>query len=168
LVDVQQYFADISGIDADGLLDEWRWLLGDRRLSVFRATAMGDLILKDDADKFHFLDMIDRKVYRLADSEPELWAVLTDRQTRKKLLSTFIVRGLREAGVPLGRLQCYSPDVPPILGGSLSRDNLRPCDILVHASMLGQIHQQVKDLPPGTRIGEIKVIEPDAEQRDAR
>ena len=166
-MDVQQYLADISGVDADGLLDEWRWLLGDHRVSVFRATAMGDLILKDDAGQFHLLDMIDGVVRHLADSEPELWAVLTDRRTRKTLLSTFVVRGLRNAGVVLGRFQCYSPDLPPILGGSLSRENLTACDLTFHASVLGQIHRQVKNLPPGTRIGEIKFVGPDAEQSAA-
>jgi hypothetical protein len=155
-MDVQPYLADISGIDADALLEDWRWLLGDGRYTVFRATAMGDLILRDVAGRFHMLDTIDGKLQPLAGSESELWQVLSDRRSRKRLLGTFIVRGLREAGVVLGPRQCYSPDHPPILGGDLSDDNLKPCDIYVHLSIMGQIHRQVKDLPPGTPIGEIK------------
>jgi hypothetical protein len=155
-MDVNPYLADMTGIDTDALLEDWQWLLGGRSYAVFRATAMGDLILKDPARGFHLLDMIDGNVRPLADTEEELWAMLADRHTRKTVLATFVVRGLREAGVTLGPGQCYSPDHPPVLGGELSNDNLRPCDLRVHASIMGQIHRQVRDLPPGTRISEVR------------
>jgi WD40 repeat protein/tRNA A-37 threonylcarbamoyl transferase component Bud32 len=38
--------------------------------------------------------------------------------------------GPAEGGVVLGPQDCYSPAHPPVLGGSLSRENLRPCDSL--------------------------------------
>jgi len=155
-VDAQPYLADICGIDENALLESWRWLLGDHLYKVFHATAMGDLILTDESEAFYLLDMIEGKVRPLATSESELLEVLTDRQNRKTLLFTFVVRRLREAGVILNPGKCYSPDCPLILGGSLSVDNLKPCDILVHSSIQGQIHRQVKDLPPGTTISEIK------------
>jgi hypothetical protein len=151
-MNLQPYLADISGLDTDRLLDDWRWLLGDRRLTVFRATAMGDLILEDEAGQFHFLDVMCAKLQILAHSESELWDVLTDRRTSKTFLATFIVKDLRKGGVVLGAQECYSPAQPPVLGGSLSRDNLRPCDILVHASIMGQIHRQVKNLRPGQLV----------------
>jgi hypothetical protein len=34
--------------------------------------------------------------------------------------------------------------------------NFEPTDLAVHFGMLGQIHAQIKDLPEGTPIGEIK------------
>ena len=145
-MDVEHYLADISGIESDVLLGEWRWLLRDQKFVVFRATALGDLILRNEAGAFFLLDMIDGKLQRLADAESELWRVLDDRQTRKTVLGTFVVRGLREAGIVLAPGECYSPEQPPILGGSLSNDNLRPCNLLVHASIMGQIHQQVRGL----------------------
>ncbi len=118
---------------------------------------MGDLILVDESRRFHFLDMINGKVEALADSEKELWTLLADRETRKKLLLTFVVRDLRDKGKTLAPGECYSPDHPLILGGDLSDDNLRPCDIRVHASMQGQIHEQVRHLPPGTKISNIRI-----------
>jgi hypothetical protein len=86
-MNVQPYLADMSGLDADRLLDDWRWLLGDRRLTVFRATAMGDLILEDEAGQFHFLDVMCGKLQTLAHSESELWDLLTDRRTRRTFLA---------------------------------------------------------------------------------
>lgn len=45
----------------------------------------------------------------------------------------------------------------PVLGGDESVANLEPTDVSVHFGVLGQIHEQVKDLPPGTEIGEIRL-----------
>jgi hypothetical protein len=161
-MDVEPYLADTNGIDADALLDEWRWMLGEREFVVFRATALGDLILRDSTGQFCLLDMIEGKLRPLASTEPELWEVLADRNSRKTLLGTFIVRGLRGAGVVLGRAECYSPERPPILGGSLTNDNLRPCSLLVHSSIMGQIHCQVSELPPGATIRDIAIKKADA------
>ena len=86
----------------------------DQNTHRVRATAMGDLILKDDAGRFHLLDMIDGVVRPLADSEPELWAVLTDRRTRKVLLSTFIV-------VPACRSRVALPLLAPLVSAPASR-----------------------------------------------
>jgi hypothetical protein len=155
--DATPYFANIDEIECQSLLADWTWLLNGNVYSVFRATAMGDLILRDEFAAFHFLDMADGKIAKLADSEELLWELLADRNARKTLLFTFVVRGLREKGKNLGPGECYSPDHPLILGGELDDDNLQPCDIRVHASMQGQIHEQVRNLPPGTKISDIKL-----------
>lgn len=158
-MDVDPYLADLTGINADSLLDDWRWLVGEPGYTVVRATAMGDLILKDPIGRFHLLDMIGGKVQPLAASEGELWAMVGDRRARKEVLLTHVVRGLREAGVTLGPGECYSPDLPPALGGDLSNENLRPCDIRIHASMMGQIHRLGRDLPEGTRISGFRNVD---------
>jgi hypothetical protein len=157
-MDVQPYLADISGLNADSLLDDWWWLLGERAYTVYRATAMGDLFLRDAAGQFHLLDMIGGKVQPLAASEDQLWEAVGDRRARKEILLTQVVRGLKEAGVTLGPGECYSPDLPPTVGGDLSNTNLRPCDIRIHASIMGQIHRQGRDLPAGTRISGFREV----------
>lgn len=151
-MDLGRYLVDTNGIGSDALLDDWRWLLGDRPFAVFRATAMGDLFLRDEPGQFYFLDMVGGKLRPLASEEPELWAVLSDRSARKELLLTHVVRELQEAGFSLAPGECYSPELPPVVGGDLSPENLKPCDLRVHASILGQLHRQAKDLPHGTRI----------------
>ncbi len=45
---------------------------------------------------------------------------------------------------------------PPIHGGDYTIDNIKPLDILVHFQLLGQICEQTKDLPDGTKVN-IKV-----------
>jgi hypothetical protein len=46
-MDVQPYLTDIANINIVELLDDWQWLLDGRPCTVFRVTAMGDLIVRD-------------------------------------------------------------------------------------------------------------------------
>lgn len=155
--DPTPYLANIDGIDDASLLSDWQWLLEDQSVTVFRATAMGDLILRDPSGSFHFLDVVDGKLSKMAESEEALWELLAQSDARKQYLFTFVIRGLNSAGKTLSPGECYSPDHPLILGGELDDDNLQPCDICVHASIQGQIHEQIKDLPPGTKISDIQL-----------
>ena len=59
---------------------------------------------------------------------------------------------LRERGLLLTQGECYSPIHPPALGGSYAPENFEKTSWRVHVSIMGQIHEQTKDLPPGTRI----------------
>ncbi len=56
--------------------------------------------------------------------------------------------------------QCFGYKVPPVLGGEVEPDNFEPTDLQVHFGILGQIHREVKDLPEGTPISEIKIEPP--------
>lgn len=53
--------------------------------------------------------------------------------------------------------RCASYKVPLFLGGEPTLDNLELVFTTVHWSLFGQLYQQVKDLPPGTPIGEINI-----------
>ena len=41
---------------------------------------------------------------------------------------------------------------PPVLGGALKVDNVQTIDFVVSRNIAGQLHDQVRRLPPGTRI----------------
>jgi hypothetical protein len=60
--DPEPYFVNVSPEYAGALLADWEWLLGGRRFEVFRVTAMGDLFLRDDRGRIHFLDMVGGKL----------------------------------------------------------------------------------------------------------
>jgi hypothetical protein len=55
---------------------------------------------------------------------------------------------------------CYSCKTPLSLGGQLEADNFERTDLQVHYSILGQLHQQTRHLPPGTKIDSIKIESP--------
>lgn len=56
--------------------------------------------------------------------------------------------------------QCASYKVPPMLGGSEDLDNRDLTYNTVHWTMFGQIYQQVKDQPDGTRITSFNTQDP--------
>lgn len=53
--------------------------------------------------------------------------------------------------------QSFSFKRPPILGGAIAADNSEVSDVVVHFSIAGQFHRQVKDLPPGMKIRNVKI-----------
>jgi hypothetical protein len=56
------------------------------------------------------------------------------------------------AGLTPGEDQVLSFKVPPVLGGELATANLEVADFVVTVNLAGQIHGQVRSLPPGTPI----------------
>ena len=64
-------------------------------------------------------------------------------------------------GIALAPEQIYDFSTPPVLGGELAVENLSATDFQVARNIAGQIHEQVRNLPPGTPISEIKISPPE-------
>jgi hypothetical protein len=60
-------------------------------------------------------------------------------------------------GLAPGNDQVLSFKVPPVLGGELSTENLEVADFVVSVNVAGQIHDQVRLLPPGAPIAGITI-----------
>jgi len=56
------------------------------------------------------------------------------------------------AGMTLGANQCYGFMTTPTLGGQYDISNMERLDIAVYLSLMGQIHEQIKDRPDGAKI----------------
>jgi len=61
------------------------------------------------------------------------------------------------AGLLPNDRQVLSFKVMPALGGSFELQNIEVSDFVVTLSIAGQIHRQIKDLPPGTAISGIQI-----------
>jgi hypothetical protein len=48
--------------------------------------------------------------------------------------------------------QVYGFKIAPVLGGETGLSNVEVIDFVVGLNVLGQLHRQIRDLPPGTRI----------------
>jgi hypothetical protein len=155
----KRYLVD-TVVPGDQVLDDWRWLIGSG-LRLWHVTRAGDALLMDPTDgSIHFLDVIEGKVERIADSDTDFEAAVATTEHVERWLTPDIVNGQAALGMCPGRNECLSFKKPPVLGGQLEPNNFEICDVLVHFSIAGQIHRQVKDLPPGTKIGQIKIEEP--------
>lgn len=163
-MDYSRYFAE-TGVPGDEVLDDWRWLVGSK-LQLWRVTKAGDALLQNPDDgSIHFLDVMSGKVERIAENAAGFEASLASAENVERWLMPEVVNGQAALGMTPGANECLSFKHPPILGGKVHPDNFEPCSILVHFSISGQIHQQVKDLPPGAKIGKIEIVEPEETKR---
>lgn len=141
---------------SDALLDDWRWLVG-RNVQLLLVSAFGDLFLRDGAGTVHWLETGAGRYKRIATSADEFRGRMQQREYADSWFSPEVVGDLITRGMRLQPNECYSYIKPPQLGGDLGIDNVEAADLEVHCSMFGQIAKQVKDLPPGAKIGKIKI-----------
>lgn len=139
-------------LDRAELLSDWRWLIGTTKLPIL-VTAAGDAFVQDTEDNsIHFLDIAAGALKQVAESPDEFGGLLDDRDFVIGHFSVELIADLRQQGQLLAPGQLYSFKKPPPLGGQYTLDNFESTSIEVHFSLLGQIHEQVRNLPPGTKI----------------
>ena len=155
-MDWKRLTIDAGGLDCDRLLSDWRWLV-PKALRPFSLTIFGDWFFEDSAGRVIFLDTVAAQLSEIASSRQ---AFLAEREKQENLDQWFMaVRAMLcwERGLRPGPGQCLSFKIPPVLSGPLEVDNIEVCDLMVHESILAQIHRGVKDLPEGTRIDRLVV-----------
>lgn len=141
----------------EAVLADWEWLL-DGAYTLWFVTKFGDAFLKRrDDGAISWLNTVEGTVERVAGDEQEF----EKRCEQKEDFDTWFMPTIIDDSVPIGLTpgpnQCLSFKVPPKLGGQLLPDNLEVCDISVHFSIAGQLLRQIKDLPPGTKIGKVNI-----------
>jgi hypothetical protein len=143
---------------ADDLLNDWRWLLGNS-MRLLLVSALGDMFLADAEGRIFWLDTGAGQLQQIAGSEKEFKQLMQQKENADQWFIPQLVGDLMDGGMRLGPGQCYSYKKPPVLGGEIEPGNFEPADLSVHFSLLGQLHRKVKDLPPGTKISDIKIEE---------
>ncbi len=144
-------------LDRNALLSDWAWLIGKEKLPVL-ITKAGDAFVQDsNTGAVCFLDTVQGQCNEVAPSGAEFQALLSDKDFVAEHFGFYLIAPMLKAGqdVPPGKLWGWIK--PPVLGGECDASNLEPTDIAVHFSILGQIWNQVKDLPPGTPITDINI-----------
>lgn len=144
-----------DGLSFDSLLFDWRWLVQPNYTPVLM-TAFGDLFLRDNAGRIHFLDLMAGEFKQVAASQDEFDRMCEDRERRRIWFMGFLLMEVRKLRGDLTAGECYSCEIPLSLGGQLDADNFERTDLQTHYSVLGQLHQQTRHLPPGTKINSIK------------
>jgi len=147
---------NFAGIDGAELVQDWQWLVGERRLPVL-LTALGDAFLQDVSDgSVHLLATGAGTTEQVAATSKEFAALLNDKEFVVENFAPEIVVELRALGLTLAPGQLYGYKIPPVLGGEYSTSNLEPTDIRIHFSLLGQTHRQLQGVPEGTAITSVK------------
>jgi hypothetical protein len=137
--------------DGAGLLEDWRWLIvGSCRLLA--VTRMGDAFVEKADGEVVFLDTLEGCLKHAAPNATVFADYLANERFDPTWFNADMVALLEEKGKHLGPGQCYSYRVPPILGGSFFSENIHIASVLVHFSIMGQLHEQTRNLPPSSKI----------------
>jgi hypothetical protein len=152
----KELMLDLGQFDRTELLSEWRWLVDDSYTPLVM-TAMGDMFLTSPDGKVHFLNLMEGQFSVVSDSVEEFQEKLHDPEIVGRWFLPEVVETNMAIGMTLGAKECYGMGIPAFLSGKLEPDNIEPIDVYVYYSVTGQLLNQVKDLPPGTKIDKIKV-----------
>lgn len=131
-------------------LQAWRWLDLGGKTPVF-ASLFGDVVLESSAGLW-FLDTLEGSLAQVWDSRDALRADLSTAEGQDKYLLAGLAHEAHRRGIVLASDEVYDFVPPPAVGGSLDLGNITTTDFVVSLDIAGQIHEQIKDLPPGTRI----------------
>jgi hypothetical protein len=155
-----EIFAPVTDLGKGDALEGWRWLVGEKA-SVRLLTAMGDLFfVKKEGmlkkERVYFLDTGTGEV-ELASKSWKSFRVMIS--TMEGVPGHWFKYSLLEelSEQPLEQGNCYSPNIPPALGGEYKKENYITVSWVVHLDMAGQIHEQCKDLPQGTAINSVSL-----------
>jgi hypothetical protein len=145
-----------QGIDIETLLNDWEWAMPEPLRPVL-LTAMGDAFAQGQSGAVYYVDVVGGCIHQVADDGASFKALLNDREFVTDHLFPSRIVELREAGLTLEPRQVYSHKQMLVLGGSDEIENIETTDVSVHISIHGQVHRQVKDLPEGTPISDIRI-----------
>lgn len=136
-------------------MESWTWLdfTGKRPIG---ASLFGDVFLAAD-DGCWFLDSLEGTLSRPWSDRAAMLADLSTPAGRTRYLFAELAVLAVSRGLVLSEAQVYDFTQPPVLGGSMELDNLQVLDFVVALNLAGQVHDQVRGLPPGTRISGITI-----------
>jgi hypothetical protein len=148
---INQLTKDISTVDIDDILSCWTWKTADMK-AVAAMSVLGDLFLVGKDDAVYWLQTDGGELTRVADDLPQFEQYIGDKEKVDSWFLPVLVEQLIAAGKTLKEDEIYSFKKMPVIGGEYSLDNIEPTDISVHFAFTGQISQQIKDLPDGTKV----------------
>lgn len=152
-----------SGPEYEQALESWTWLPVAGKAPLF-CSLFGDVVLEDGSG-FWFLDHVEGSLQRMWGDRGALDAALASEEGRDRFLLGGLAMAAAQSGLILDATQVYSFATPPVLGGGMSLDQVEVMDFVVAINLAGQLHQQVKDLEPGTRVTGFEMEQPPPPKR---
>lgn len=146
---------EVPEADFERALESWAWI-GLPHSKPVMVSAFGDLFFKA-GEGILMLDTLEGTLRRVAADFSELGRRLEDDDSRDELLSDVWVQAAARRGLVLERGECLDWSVPPALGGAMSADAITKMSFVVKVNLAGQLHGQIKALPPGTKINRVTI-----------
>ncbi len=144
-----------SGEDYRRALHGWTWLPLRGKEQVF-TSLFGDVFL-EAADGWWRLDTLGGDLTRCGASGAEVMAALDTTEGEDRYLHAAFARDAARRGVTPAEKEVYAFAPPPALSGSFDGANIVTLPYVVAHTVAGQLHQQVRNMPPGARADRILI-----------
>lgn len=141
-------------------LESWEWIGLQGKIPVF-TSAFGDVFFRA-ADGIWWLDTLGGTLTRRWQAPEDLRAELNTAEGQDQYLPAGLALSAGRAGLVPGADQILSFRHPPALGGQIDIGNVEISDFVVAVNIAGQIRDQIRGLPPGTKITGITIDRPNA------
>ena len=148
---LKQLTKDITNVDLDDILLCWQWRLAGMK-GVVTISALGDIFLLGDDDAIYWLQTESGDLTKVADTLEQYQHFLGNEEKVDNWFLPLLVGKLLAAGKTLKDNEVYSYKKLPIIGGEYTVENIEPIDMSVHFAFTGQLCDQIKDLPDGTKV----------------
>jgi hypothetical protein len=145
-------------LDPGILAHGWAWLVTGQFRAI-AASKFGDWFLERPDGAIQMLDAVEGTLEQVASSYSEFRDRINTREKQEEWLLSELVFTLHEKNMVPSRGECYSFKLPLVLGGKAESANVEVCDFRLWVSLCGQIHEQTRALPEGTRISAFRVEE---------
>ena len=142
---------DLTKIDISDILSCWRWKVYEMK-AVITVSVLGDIFLIGNNSKIYWLQTDTGELIQIAESFEQYQDFLNVDENIENWFAQVLLEKLIAQGKILMGNQVYSYLIMPVLGGAYSVENITPTDISVHFAFSGQICEQIKDLPDGTKV----------------
>ncbi len=150
-VSIQDYLIEQAGIDWSEALSTWSWLL-PTELTLWLINKFGDLFMVYPDGTVHMLDVGAGTLARIADSRDDFCTKIDESDNAAAWLLIPFANRLVAGGMRLNSGQCYGLVTPPVLGGQYVIENIYQISVASYLCLLGEIHEQLRDLPDGTKV----------------
>jgi hypothetical protein len=139
------------------LARQWLWLTGEPMMPIM-VTLMGDYFAQGEGDEVFFIDTAWGKCEQVAASSEEFDELLAAPEITDWFYFE-LAGALLTAGARRLPSQCFSFMLAPMLGGKVELANVEPCDLVTHSGINAQIARQLTNMPVGTKIRNVRMLD---------
>lgn len=134
----------------ESALASWTWLDLSGKTPVL-ASLFGHVFLAAE-DGYWFLESLEGTLTRRWPTSEAVNAELDSEAGQDELLLGALAESANERGLVLEDHEVYDFKVAPILGAGFGADNITKRDFVVALNLAGQLHGQLRTMPPGTEV----------------
>jgi len=142
---------------ADDIFEAWGWK-GLESAEVVAVNKFGNVIFTDQAGKYWRICPEELECKVIADSAVSYERLLNDLEFKRdwEMTALVVVAEAKYGTQPVHR--CFCLKMPSIFGGSYELENIGTIRIGELIRFSGDVANQIKDLPPGSKV-ELKIVD---------